>query len=350
MPPIDESLEETDVPAEGSADVPSEGSLDEPYPTPLRQFLDVLGSPGRRLRLAVLVVNVVICVGCLAFQSMSRSGRLMTLWADPTWMIVMQVVPTVLLLGPLVLMTTLAAWGPWRPVVRILIPIVASVVVAGAQQAFDVAFLSWYVFSELWDLWRFLNQMSNWLCVLGAAALGLAMIGSVIRVRIGPPELGPIRVTIFSILLSTALIGVLISGKTMIDTAFWSAQLADMSTSPELGRPDEIARSQVVSQIVIGAPLVCVFACCCAAAAFYWYARIAILASTLCVTTIIYVTTSTSGPPAGMQPSMSLVVGSIGMTLVLAGIWIAISVRLLHRSGWHCSRRAPLGNTMTAVE
>jgi hypothetical protein len=329
----DPSHHETDVTPSEESDQPAENPTE-------RQGVGGTRRSGRRTRLAILGLNIVICLACFVVSGAARSGRFLSLGTDPTSIFLLHVTPTILALGPLLLVVILAAWGPWHPLIRIAIFVIATLLFTTVQQAFDQVF-RWYAAAPTIDLLSFLSSMSNWLCVLGSAALGMAMIGSWARVRIGPQEIGPIRITIFSILLATALIGVLISGKTMIDTAYWRSQLEQMSGMPDMGRPEELVRSQAISLIAIAGPLVCVFACCSAAAAFNWYARIAIVATTICFTTIVYVTNSTTGPPAGLQASMKITLLSVGVMVIIVGMWIALCIRLLHDSGWPCSKRIP---------
>jgi hypothetical protein len=301
---------------------------------------DPIGLPSRHsglaTRVTLLILNVILCLGCLLAANIDSAE---IPYLGQTTEMVLQIAPAVLLFGVMLTAATLAAWGPWHFALRAVLLVSAILLVAAAEVIFEYAFSS-YMVSYTDKSVLYLYHVFNWMCMVGPAALCMAMVGSLRRLRIGPPNLPPIRVTILGIMLSTAIVGGLISGTIAVDTAFLAAQIESLSM-PEDYNPSDQVRNQTIMQVVIGGPLICLFACCAAAAAFHWVARLMIVVIPIFLGFFMYAMSALSGIPAGFEVTLRIVAASCTLILILAAAWVAFSVYLLDRSGWKLSRRSP---------
>jgi hypothetical protein len=311
--------------------------VDDPPALPSRH-------PGRKTRVTVLVSNVLICLGCLLASNLDSSE---IPYLGQTTQMVFQIAPSVLLFGVMLTAATLAAWGPWNVVLRAVLFVSAILLVAAVELLMEYAFSSYMVsYADKGVL--YLYHVFNWMCIVVPAALCMAMFGSARGLRIGPPDLPPIRITILGIMVSTAIVGALISGTIAVDTAFLESQIENLSMPEEYNPSDQI-RNQTILQIVIGGPLVCLFGCCAALAAFRWVARIMIVVLPVFGGVFMYVMSASSGIPAGFEITLQIVSFWCTLMLVLAAAWVAFSVYLLDRSGWKFSRRSPGVQMQSAI-
>lgn len=288
---------------------------------------------GRRARVVVLVLNVLVCLVCTVASTYGLSWLQGSVGQTP-WMII-QIGASTLLLGPMFLVAILVAWGPWPVTIRSALFVVALLLVVFVQMMFEYGFNSWPFSYGKPTLITFLNRFSNWFCVLASTSLCLAMAGSLRRLRVGPPNLPSIRVTILSIMFATALVGAMISVKTAIDTRFYQEATSSWSDQDIQG----MARSQVISQIAFLGPIAFLLCYVSVAAAFHWSARLAIIALPACFGAISYAQNAIVNGPG--IPGLAVVAVSGTACLVLACFWIAFCIRVMHRSGWPCTRRIP---------
>lgn len=315
--------------AKAPSEVPDQSEADQSEDLPDRPF----HRSGLKTRITVLILNVIICLGCLLASNLESSE---IPYLGQTTKIVLQLAPSALLFGVMLTVATLAAWGPWNFVLRAVLFVSAILLVAAVQLTFEYAFGS-YIVSITDKGVLYLYHVFNWMCIIGPAALCMAMFGSARGLRIGPPHLPPIRITILGIMVSTAVVGALISCTIAVSTAFTEAQYENLN-QPVAFNPSEQIRNQTIMQIVIGGPLVCLFACCAAAAAFRWVARIMIVVLPVFGGVFMY---SMSGMPAGFEVTLQIVAFWCTLMLILAATLVAFSVYLLDRSGWKFSRRSP---------
>ncbi len=291
---------------------------------------------GRKTRVTLLLLNVIICVGCLLASNLDSSE---IQYLGQTTQMVLQLAPQVLLFGVMLTAATLAAWGPWNFVLRAVLFVSAILLVAAVELMLESALNSYMLLYAHQGL-LYLHHVFNWMCIVGPAALCMAMVGSARGLRIGSPDLPPIRITILGIMVSTAIVGALISGTIAVRTAILESQIEDLSMPEEYNPSDQI-RNQTILQIVIGGPLVCFFGCCAASAAFRWVARIMIVLLPAMGGVFMYAMSVSSGIPAGFEVTLQIVFFWYTLILVLAAAWVAFSVYLLDRSGWKFSRRSP---------
>lgn len=286
---------------------------------------------GRRARVVVLVLNALVCLVCTIASSYGLS-LLQTSIGQTSWMIV-QIGASTVLLGPMFLVAILGAWGPWPVMIRSTLFVAVLLLLALVQLICDYG-LSPIPFSPATPtLITFLNRFSNWFCVLASTSLCLAMAGSLRRLRVGPKELPSIRVTILSIMLATALVGAMISGKMAIDTRFYHEVASSLPDQDIQGT----VRSQVISQIAYAGPIASLMCCVSVAAAFYWSARLGAVALPACFGALLY--SQNANASGNRIPDLAAVAVSGTACLVFACFWIALCMRVLHRSGWYCTRR-----------
>ncbi len=311
----------------GSSDTGSESvraEFDEPAPT-----------GGKRLRIILLIANLALVVIChmVAAAVMQRPFGISQPHSLQTFLIG---ICQFLQIAPLLVATVLLAWGPWRPIVRATLYLLAVVGFMGLLQAwnldFDLPRIS--ASAGMVDL---VNSVFSWLVVMVPAAFCLVLVGSWLRLRIGPPQHEPIRVTILAVMIATGLLGIVITGKNASSLASFSSTV-DGGAGPST-RSDN--RARVLMQAAIAGPIVAVVLGCIVAAAYRWWARLVVLAMIGGYGGLACYMAMQSAPqfPRG-QPNILFLLYS-GLLLGIAGgcLWIVLNIRCLDQSGWPCSRR-----------
>ncbi len=284
---------------------------------------------GRKLRIALLALNLALYTFGFALKTAVvgygiplDAGILVktTMGALQMWH-----------LAPLLLTLPLAAWGPWpawqRGLFFVGLIIAAALVRSTLADNLGAPRISGGV--------RIAEFSTAWLVIMVPAVLSLALVGSFLRLRIGPPELPPIRLTILSMMIATAVLGVLVTvaAATRQAVSNQSTREYDASTTAS-------ERLDVLAEATIAGPFVAVLLGCVVASTYYWWARLLLLVIIGgYFVSMLYAVFRSAPQFPGMPYSFAWVyVGSlIGVAITV--IWMVVTIRLLERSGWPCSRR-----------
>lgn len=269
----------------------------------------------------IVVANLLLLVTQAMMTSSIKKG-----WAravDPQIGVVVTPAVRVLDIGPLAIATIVAAWGPWpwrRRLVGYLMFLVGTVTLNQStifgSRSFDKALKTF--------LPGMVQEVPSLAAMIGTAALLMALVGSWMGIRLGPPKLRPERLTILSFMAGTAIIGMLISARNLTEK---HAYLPN--------RPDILIES-----LVLG-PIIGILFGCLAASAYRWSARLFILLLIAGYGYLQFYYSFNSVPQFPRTHISLLALESSGLMigLLLTWAWVVGCIRLLDRSGWPCSRR-----------
>ncbi len=284
---------------------------------------------GRKLRLALVGLNlglyllgVALVTGVFGYRIPVDAGPFVR-----TAMGALQV----LYLAPVLLAVPLAAWGPWpawqRGVLYLGVIIAASLVRSMFAYGFGRPGTSGGISA--------LTFATSWLVTTVPAVLLLALLGSFLRLRIGPVGMPPIRLTIVSMMLATMVLGVLITAATASEQVVRYQRTGNYDSSRT---PTQ--RLEVLTQAAIAGPVIAVLLGCVVAASYFWWARVLTLVIIGVYFGFMFYAVFQSAPQfPGVPYSFVWVYIGFLMGVALTAIWIAGNIRLLQRSGWPCSRR-----------
>ena len=234
------------------------------------------------------------------------------------------------------LATVLAAWGPWRPWIRGALYLLTVVVAVGMKQVFALNLARIQHASGLMVA-ETLNELSEWFVVMVPAIFTLVLVGSWLRVRIGPPGLPPVRLSILSVMIATAVLGIVMSASIAANEFLLGDFFTDGHSSARLERK----RVQVLMQAAVAGPIVGLVLALVVASAFRWWARF-LLVVLLGVYggLMIYFAMQSAPQFPGNPPNILFVIygGMLAGVLILLAS-VIVCIRLLARSGWPCSRR-----------
>jgi hypothetical protein len=296
---------------------------------------------GRRLRITLLIGNIALSVTCAItvaqFNGVEWSSQFATM-NSRIFINGMIIGLQILRFAPTVLVTVLAALGPWRSWLRSLFLlgwIVADIVVHQVL-SWSLGFRS----SSNTTFWlETVDLILQELLMFVPAALSLALVGSWMSLRIGPAELRPVRISILSVMIATAALGAVMAGQLAVDRAYGARMVYEL----EYGETIQIEETneEILVQISYAATLLALVFGIMVAAAYRWWARgvLALLISLYGGISYYFATQAAPQFPFG-QTNILLVLysGSI-IGLMMVCVWVAIHIRCLDRSGWPCSRR-----------
>jgi hypothetical protein len=282
---------------------------------------------GRTLRIALVVLNLavylfglVLVTGVVGFGIPIDAGPItkITMGALQMWH-----------LSPLLVAVPLAAWGPWpawqRGVLYFGVVVAASLVRPAFAHGFGVTGTSGGLDA--------LEFATSWLVTTVPAVLLLALLGSFLRLRIGPPRLPPLRLTIVSMMVATTALGVLVT----LATA--SQQVVRYQRTGEYGASAS-ERLEILAQAAIAGSVTAVVLGCVVAASYFWWARLLTLVIIGVYFGFMFYAVFRSAPQfPGVPYSFVWVYVGFLVGVALTAIWMVLNIRLLERSGWPCSRR-----------
>jgi hypothetical protein len=279
---------------------------------------------GRKLRITLVVLNLALYLfglgmvtGVVGYGVPLDAGPVVksTMGALQMWH-----------LSPLLIAVPLAAWGPWpawqRGVLYVGVVLAASLVrpmfaygfgTAGRSGGFDV-----------------LEFVTPWLVTTVPAVFLLALVGSFLRLRIGPLGMPPVRLTIVSMMIATTVLGVLVTAATASEQVVRYQRTGDYHTSPTASQ-----RLEVLAQAAIAGPVIAVVLGCVVAASYFWWARLLTLVIIGVYFGFMFYAVSQSAPQfPGIPYSFLWIYVGFLIGVVMTAMWMVLNIRLLERSGW----------------
>ena len=245
-------------------------------------------------------------------------------------------------LAPLMVACAVAAWGPWPPVARavlLMVAVAVAVAIIHFAQGQDFVERLPRVTEVLWISQDYLSVFH----VVASSSVCLWILGSMLQIRLGPAELGPTRMTILGMMAATAILGLLIVVTATVDLKMHQAIFSQPHMSPSSPNPEPMYMSRALLSVLIGGPLIALYIGLCAAARSRWSARIILVLLPIALGLLHFRLTQDTVTPSGTS-----LVGAM-MILVFGG-WVAGSFWMLDRSGWKLSRRqASERNGVTAL-
>lgn len=284
---------------------------------------------GRKLRIALFVLNVALYTFGLALVT-GVVGYGVPIDAGPVVKTTMGALQ-MWHLSPLLLAVPLAAWGPWpawkRGVLYLGVVIAASVVGLILERSLGPTGMSGGL--------RSAEFTTSWLVTTVPAIFLLALVGSFLRLRIGPRELPPVRLTIVSMMMATAVLGALVT----VATAS-RQEVRNQRTRTYQATPSSSQRLEILVQAAVAGPLVAVVLGCVVASSFYWWARLLVLVIVAVYFGFMFYAVFRSAPQfPGVPYSLVWIYAGFLIGIALTAIWMVVNIRWLERSGWPCSRR-----------
>ncbi len=279
---------------------------------------------GSVLRWLLLIGN-----GLLGAITAFYCSLITTPWLQYDWWPLLQVAISLLSVAPLMLACVVAAWGPWRWTRRCLI--VPSAIVAWACCS-AAAQLSGDRETHVSEL---LSQFFRFATVFVTTSLCLVMIGSLMRLRLGPSFLRPVRVTILGLMGATTVVSVLVTVNGYVD--HWAYQhTASKVTSYSPYDSDQLTPQfflqQAMLQVLIFAPCVALFIAFSAASGYRWSARLLVTALPIGFAGYNFYTADWN---ANVFPRSTVWIPIIAPAMLIPiAYWIGGTVFLLDRSGW----------------
>ena len=276
---------------------------------------------GRKARWAVLIANAVAVLVCTVLpsvliqqQSMFRPGR----------MFLVQVVPSVLLMGPFLLVIVIAAWGPHRLVVRAAWLIAFAFYMAVGQTFSDRLVLGYESGTNV--AWTLTKSTVTWISLSVPAALMLTMMGSWRGLRLAPIRVPKIRISIGAIMIATAVIGVVVTVRAALDRASYVGSVVDHQRN---------LLGEVMIEVMLIAAVSSMFAFTSAIASRNWIAFVSTFLLAIGLAMLFVYASDLSSLGIGRSELLAIALG----TMATALLWVIGCVFLLHRSGWELSRR-----------
>lgn len=302
-------------------------------------------SGGSRLRLSILLANLLLLLAS-SIGSRFGDGSFGFFNDGNAWSFAwtfLQMLAQVVHFAPLLLASVLAAWGPWRPWIRGLAYAGIVMTAIGIRQRFGSDIIVAGIGGDQ-GLVSWLNESMSWFSVMVPAVFCLALAGSWLRLRIGPPTAPPVRVTILAVLIATAIVGVMMSGMSAVEEIYlrMNSELVDLDAEYSVYETSmEARRESRMWQTAVTGPLCAVLLGCLVAASYQWWARCVLAALITAYAGAGWYMTMQAAPqfPAGQFNILAIVYGSLITGVVFTCLWIALCVRQLGRSGWPCSRR-----------
>ena len=298
----------------------------------------------KSLRWMVLVANLLIPV--LAFATAAFYSDDLDFFSPSSFSIFSFYVPffaSFTTIAPALFACTVVAWGPWRPIVR-------CVVFAVAMAAISICMLLTYSKSAFVGSITFASAVTAFFALVSvfvSATLVLVWIGSLLRLRIGPPHREPVRVSIIGLMCATAVLGALIVVKGRVDQ--WRHQEL-MIEYDEFDEYESLVTGDITDdsseqqfqvdalwQVMMFGPILGLCIAICAASYCRWLPRIAVVLMALGVPLISNIV---------VDSDMVFVTFAI-VILIFFGFWTAFCIYMLKLSGWPLSRRLPSKSQVT---
>lgn len=284
------------------------------------------GNRGRAMRWFVLIANaLLVVVAAVGYRALFREYSIQTEWISAV-----QSGLEALGAAPLMVVCLIAAWGPWSPAKRAAFLLVAVAATVAAVQVVDA-----YVGAPRPRVhaWMWLSQAYlMYLTLIASGCICLACIGSLLRLRLGPAGLPPVRMTILGLMGATAILGILIALKGRIDLWTYETFLLQPHMSPQSPDPEQMYTVQAMFTVMWGGPAVALFASLSAASCFRWSARIIVVLFSVGVGALQY-------RLASWAPGFEWTSVAFAASPLLLSLWVAGSIALLDRSGWKLTRR-----------
>ena len=298
----------------------NKGQFDEGS-IPGKSLFSTVPLRGRKTRWVLLIANAVVVLACAILPSILMNQQTMY---RPGRMFLVQVIPTVLMMGPFLLVLVIAAWGPHRLLIRAAWLVAFALYMAVGQGLSD-RFLLGYD-SGVSVAWMLARSTVTWIAISVPAALMLAMLGSWRGLRLAPASVPKIRVSIGGIMVATAVIGVLVSARAAM------SRLTNVDAGVDYQRN---LLGEVMIEVMLSATVLSMFAFTSAVASRNWIAFVSTVVLAIGLAMLFVYGSDLSSLGIGRPELMMIALG----TMAIALSWVMCNVFLLHRSGWELARR-----------
>ena len=305
-----------------------------------------------RYRYAILAANLSLLIFCAGFDAvmdwLDRAGLGLA-----SWSLTLQLTEVVglLAIGPVLVCTVLAAWGPHEAWFRFAWYLAAIAFVSLCESIFDANEFFSVPFAV-----RYSQALASFASLSSVGIFLLLLIGSWRSYRIGPSDLPSVSLSIKAILFFTLIIGASIRLDEEASRAYWdslfngqqSSELFDDDPSAsthytdyEIERPSIDHLQQACYTAMLGGSIMAVIALSGALAASSWMGRILIVVVPITITSALaFQLLITAGTTPADVTSLMLFCNCLSM---FVGGWTAFCVALLKKSGWPFSRRLDRG-------
>jgi len=277
-----------------------------------------------------LIANLVMLAVAIPLQNIAWNT-----FDDPDVANVIGIVCMLMASSSVAVVAILCGWGPgpmwYRGMLVCATVTVYAVTLVGVELVLNnLYFDSVYYPTE--TPMQLASHISNGLSLVVPMAMALVFFAAVGRWRIGPPSLGPVKLTIAHVMIGTALLAVLFVVNAEIQHRYYQILFADFE-GDTMGGGDFTSvsgqRFQTMMIASVTAPIAAVTITMAAWSAYALYARLGILFVLLMLSSITWVAN-----PEDAANTAGLFVGAAACSA-----WIALNIRLIGRAGWPLSRR-----------